>query len=197
MDKANCNLILRKHYNIKRPFILYIGGFSSRKNVNSLILAFSKIYKNLNKEFDLVIVGANKDSANYLAELTNDLKISSNVIFTGFVPEEHLPLLYNGCDAFVYPSIYEGFGLPPLEAMSCGTCVISSNLSSIPEVVGDGGILINPLDLKSFTHTLGNLLNDENLQASLKAKALKRASLFSWEETTKKTLYAYNKILSI
>lgn len=196
MDKEKCKSILNKHYNISKPFILYIGGFSGRKNVNSLILAFSKVYKKLNKDYNLVIVGANNDTAEYLSSLSNSLEVSSRIIFTGFVPTEHLPILYNGCDLFVYPSLYEGFGLPPLEAMSCGACVVSSNLSSIPEVVKDGGILINPLDMKDFTDTLEKVLNDINLQQSLKSKALKRASLFSWEDTSKKTLEAYNKVFS-
>ncbi|PRR78661.1 Capsular glucan synthase [Clostridium liquoris] len=196
MDKEKCKYILRKFYNIEKPFILYIGGFSDRKNVDSLIAAFSQVYKKLNKDYNLVIAGANRDTAKYLANLSNNLEVSSRIIFTGFVPTEHLPLLYNGCDVFVYPSLYEGFGLPPLEAMSCGACVISSNLSSIPEVVGDGGILIHPLDIKSFVDTLEKVLNDNTLQESLKSKALKRASLFSWENTAKKTLEAYGKIFS-
>jgi hypothetical protein len=166
------------------------------EKIDSLIAAFSQVYKKLNKDYNLVIAGANRDTAKYLANLSNNLEVSSRIIFTGFVPTEHLPLLYNGCDVFVYPSLYEGFGLPPLEAMSCGACVISSNLSSIPEVVGDGGILIHPLDIKSFVDTLEKVLNDNTLQESLKSKALKRASLFSWENTAKKTLEAYGKIFS-
>lgn len=196
MDKEKCAYILNKFYNIKKPFILYIGGFSSRKNVDSLIMAFSKVYKKLNKDYNLVIVGANKDTGDYLTNLSNNLDISSQVIFTGFVPTEHLPLLYNGCDLFVYPSLYEGFGLPPLEAMSCGTCVISSNLSSIPEVIGDGGMLIDPLNIKDLATAIEKVLNDSSLQESLKSKALKRASLFSWEDTAKKTLQAYTKVFS-
>lgn len=197
LDKEKCKIIIKENYNIDKPFILYIGGFSPRKNVKSLILAFSKIYMNLNEEYNLVIVGANKDDRNLLKDLSIDLAVESRVKFTGFVNEDLLPVLYNGCDVFVYPSLYEGFGLPPLEAMSCGTPVITSDISSIPEVVGDGGILIDPFDIDSLMSSLENLLNSESARSSLSIKALQRASNFSWEKTSEKTVEAYKNILSI
>lgn len=148
LEKDKCRYNIKTKYNINNPFILYIGGFSPRKNVSSLIAAFSKIHKNLDRNYDLIIVGSNKDDLDVLKNLSMDLNIKDNVKFTGFVEEEMLPVFYNACDIFIYPSLYEGFGLPPLESMSCGTPVITSNTSSIPEVVGDGGILINPFDTK-------------------------------------------------
>lgn len=195
MDKEKCNFILKKFYNITKPFILYIGGFSPRKNVHSLIAAFSKLYNKLPIEYELVIVGANKDSGQSLLSMSNNTRAKDNIVFTGFVPEGHLPLLYNGCDLFVYPSLYEGFGLPPLEAMSCGTPVISSNLSSIPEVVGDGGILIDPYDEKGLQDIMEEILSDMDYQNSIKEKAILRSALFSWEKTALSTLDAYNKTL--
>lgn len=197
LDKEKCKATVLDKYNIDKPFILYIGGFSPRKNVKSLILAFSKIYMNLKKEYNLVIVGANKDDMSLLKDLSMDLNVQSHVKFTGFVDETLLPVLYNACDTFVYPSLYEGFGLPPLEAMSCGTPVITSNISSIPEVVGDGGILIDPFNIESLMNSLENLLNNETLRSSLSVKALKRASNFSWEKTSEKTIEAYKSILDI
>lgn len=197
LDKQCCSNFLRDTYNLNKPFILYLGGFSERKNVSSIITAFSKIYNDLDEKYNLVIVGGYKDSSQRLVKLANELGINSHVIFTGFVPEEHLPIFYNGCDAFVYPSFYEGFGLPPLEAMNCGTPVIASNLTSIPEVVGDGGILINPYDISEISSAIGNLLSSEKLRAALSYKALKRAKEFSWQNTAEKTLKIYESVYNV
>lgn len=197
LDKIYCRNFLKDVYNLTDPFILYLGGFSERKNVASLLTAFSKVYKDLNKKYNLVIVGGYKDSSQRLVELTNELKINSHVIFTGFVPEEHLPIFYNGCDTFVYPSFYEGFGLPPLEAMNCGTPVIASNLTSIPEVVKDGGVLINPYDISEISFAIGNLLSNDKLRADLSYRGLKRASEFSWQNTALNTLKVYESIYNL
>jgi glycosyltransferase involved in cell wall biosynthesis len=194
LDKEQCQYVLEKKFNIKQPYILYIGGFSPRKNVRSLIMAFSTVLRELNKEHKLVIVGSLKDEGSSLKELSDRLNISSNIIFTGFVEEELLPVLYNGSEAFIYPSFYEGFGLPPLEAMSCGIPVITSNISSIPEVVGDAGILIDPYDTSNLMNALGVLLNDDNLKASLSKKGLEKSKEFSWEKTAEKTLDVYSQI---
>ena len=194
LDKVLCSSFLKDVYNLSDPFILYLGGFSERKNVVSVLTAFSKIYSDLNKKYKLVIVGGYKDSSQRLVKLTTELKIDNDVIFTGFVPEEHLPIFYNCCDTFVYPSFYEGFGLPPLEAMNCGTPVIASNLTSIPEVVGDAGILINPYDISELSLAIGNLLSNENLREELSHKGLKRAEEFSWQSTAINTLKVYESV---
>jgi len=194
LDKLHCKSFLEKAYNLVNPFILYLGGFSERKNVASAITAFSKVYKDLNKNYNLVIVGDYRDSSQKLVKLTNELNMQSHVIFAGFVPEEHLPLFYNCCEALIYPSFYEGFGLPPLEAMNCGTPVIASNLTSIPEVVGDAGILINPYNIEDISLAIGNLLSNEKLRSELSAKALARAKQFSWQNTAGRTLKVYESI---
>ena len=195
LDKERCKSFSSLNYNIKKPFILYIGGFSPRKNVKALIFAFSKIYKSLPKQYNLVVVGANKDERDYLDVLSKDLELSSSIIFTGFVPEEHLPMLYNACDVFAYPSLYEGFGLPPLEAMSCGTPVITSNITSIPEVVGNAGMLINPYDAASLSSSLEELLNDESLRDIYSKKGIERSKQFNWMKTSKKTLEVYESLV--
>jgi glycosyltransferase involved in cell wall biosynthesis len=194
LDKEKCKYIVEKNLNIKKPYILYIGGFSPRKNVRSLIMAFSKIRKDINQDCKLVIVGSLKDDGNTLKALTERLKIDSKVVFTGFVEEDMLPYLYNGAEVFVYPSFYEGFGLPPLEAMSCGTPVITSNVSSIPEVVKDAGILIDPYDTSNLITALGNLINNENLKNELSSKGLAKAAEFSWDRTALQTLSAYKTV---
>ena len=194
LDKTYCKNMLRDTYKLTEPFILYLGGFSERKNVASVLTAFSKVYKDLDRKYNLVIVGGYKDSSQRLVMLANELGIDDIVVFTGFVPEEHLPIFYNCSDAFIYPSFYEGFGLPPLEAMNCGTPVIASNLTSIPEVVGDGGILINPYNISEISLAIGNLLSNENLRQELSYKGLKRAKEFSWQETAQSTLKVYEDI---
>ncbi|MGH4138456.1 glycosyltransferase family 4 protein [Clostridium sp.] len=194
LDKTLCKDFLKDMYNLTDPFILYLGGFSERKNVSSVLTAFSRVYKDLEKKYNLVIVGGYKDSSQKLLKLTHELGLDSHVIFTGFVPEEHLPIFYNSCDTFIYPSFYEGFGLPPLEAMNCGTPVIASNLTSIPEVVGDGGILINPYDISEISSAIGNLLSNEKLRSELSSKGLKRASEYSWQNTALNTLKVYESV---
>ncbi|WP_139905726.1 glycosyltransferase family 4 protein [Clostridium thermarum] len=197
LDKEWCRYMIEKKMNIKKPYILYIGGFSPRKNVRSLIMAFSKVYPNLNKDYVLVITGSLRDEGNSLKELCSNLQIYSQVVFTGFVEEDMLPILYNGAELFVYPSYYEGFGLPPLEAMSCGTPVITSNVSSIPEVVGDAGILIDPYDTTNLMEALVNTLSDEKLKEHLSQAGLNRAAQYSWKRTAAETLEVYKKIIGM
>lgn len=195
LDKAICKSKIREKYNINNPFILYLGGFSARKNVSTLINSFLKVHSSLNEDYNLVIAGARKDLGEHLCSKYSHL--TSKIIFTGFIPLNELPYFYNSCDAFVYPSLYEGFGLPPLEAMSCGAPVITSNTTSIPEVVGDSGLLINPHDEDELTNSLEKLLNNESLRKSLSTKSLKQASKFSWRKTATKTFKAYKKIYEL
>lgn len=194
LNKNTCKNVVKTKFNISKPFILYLGGFSPRKNVKSLIYAFKKSISNLDKEYDLVLAGSDRNECQEIKSLINDLNISDNIKFTGFLEEELLPIFYNSCDLFVYPSLYEGFGLPPLEAMCCGAPVLSSNLSSIPEVVGTGGILVNPTDVNELSDNIIKILNNIELQDELKSNALNRAKKFSWSITAKKTLDVYNSI---
>ncbi|ABK62543.1 glycosyltransferase family 4 protein [Clostridium novyi] len=192
LDKNMCKSLLKEKYNITNPFVLYLGGFSARKNVPSLINSFLKVHSSLNDDYNLVIAGARKDLGEYLnkkySSLTNKIK------FTGFIPQEELPIFYNACDSFVYPSLYEGFGLPPLEAMSCGIPVITSNTTSIPEVVGNSGLLINPYSEDDISNSLVKLLNDKTLQETLSKRSLKQSARFSWQKTAKNTFEVYKKV---
>ncbi len=150
--------------------------------------------KNSKIEYNLVIVGSYRDASQELVKLKDSLNMDKYIKFTGFAPDEDLPIYYNACEAFVYPSFYEGFGLPPLEAMNCGTPVITANVTSIPEVVGDGGLIINPYNEQDLQHAMELILSSETLRNEYSRLALERAKFFSWEITAKNTLAVYEDV---
>lgn len=189
MDKAYCRNSLSR-YNITDPFILYVGTLEPRKNIPKLIKAFYKI-KKLGINHKLVIAGKKGWNYKEIFETIKNLKLQTDVLFTGYMPEEDLPILYNAADLFVYPSLYEGFGLPPLEAMACGTPVITSNTSSLPEVVGDAGVIVDPCNVGGLANVMYEVLINESLREDMRTKGLERARMFSWERTAKETLQAY------
>lgn len=194
LDKNVCKDFVKENFSINTPYILYIGGFSTRKNVCELILAFNQINPSLKTPYTLVLGGAVKDEGEKLVSLVESLNLQNNVIFTGYLNDNILPILYNGAEAFVYPSIYEGFGLPPLEAMSCKTAVITSNLTSIPEVTGDAAILIDPFNSEELATNLFKLLDNDELRNNLASKGYIKSLEFSWKNTAQKTLEAYNSL---
>lgn len=193
LNTLECCSYVKGKYNIIKPFILYIGGFSERKNVRELIQSFIKTYKSLNKDYSLVLAGSRRDIG---TRLYNEFKHHDNIIFTGYIESSELPILYNAAELFVYPSLYEGFGLPPLESMKCGTPVISSNLSSIPEVVKDAGILINPYNISELQEAIVEILNNDDLRLNYAKKSLDRAQNFNWKKTSSLTENAYESIIS-
>lgn len=186
---------IQNRYGIKDRFILYIGGFSPRKNIRGLINAYHKIYKDLKTTCKLVILG--KPSRDYpgLVKLVESLDLTGNVLFPGFIPMQDLPFFYNASNLFVYPSFYEGFGLPPIEALACGTPTIVSNVSSMPEVVGDAAIQINPHDLLSLASAMHRVLTEPELALELRKKGIKRAEGFSWTKTAAQTIKVYQDVL--
>lgn len=195
-DKQISKSLVNNLYNIQGDFILYIGGFSPRKNIIGLMEAFSKLLAKYRKDIKLVIAGKKGISYDIYRLRAEQLNISEKVIFPGFISMEHLPYLYSASELFVYPSFYEGFGLPPIEAMACGIPVIASNSTSIPEIVGDNTISINPNDTDELFEAMLKVLEDDSLRESLITKGLVRASELSWRDTALKTLKAYNKIIN-
>jgi glycosyltransferase involved in cell wall biosynthesis len=129
-----------------------------------------------------------------LFQKIEQLGLGKDVIFLDFVPHQDLPVLYSGADIFVYPSLYEGFGLPVLEAMACGTPVICSNVSSLPEIAGDAAILVDPHHVEELSQAIYCLLMDAAKKEELREKGLKRAQMFSWEKTASKTLEVYQEV---
>ena len=173
-------------YRIESPYIFYIGGLNAHKNVATLIRAMSLVK---HKNIRLVIGGKtdsdNSSGQNIYQEILSQAKklgVSDRLVFSGFIQDEDLPAIYQGAKVFVYPSFYEGFGLPPLEALASGVPVICSNSASLPEVVGEAGILIDPNDYEGFAKGVDRILEDSKLANSLINKGLLRASEFSWEK---------------
>jgi len=183
----------RLKYGIPDNFLLYVGTIEPRKNLSRLIEAFYLFKKETPKseEVKLILVGGQGWLYNEIFSRVRELKMENEIIFTGYVSNEDLPFLYNMAMAFVYPSLYEGFGLPPLEAMSCGTPVISSNTSSIPEVVGDAGILVDPYNVNDWASAISQLAGSSILRSELSSKGLIQASKFSWKRCAEETLGVY------
>ncbi|MDR3654055.1 MAG: glycosyltransferase family 1 protein [Paludibacter sp.] len=184
--------ILNK-FNIQSKFILFIGTLEPRKNIENLIRSFDKISIS-NPEIKLVLVGRKGWFFESMFSLVNELRLSDKIIFTGFVTENEKFLLLSKCDIFVYPSIYEGFGLPILEAFVYQKPTISSSISSIPEVAGDAAILINPSSVEELAQEIDKLLNDKLLYNSLIPKMKERLKIYSWYNTANKTKQLYNKL---
>ncbi|MFZ5351216.1 MAG: glycosyltransferase family 4 protein [Bacillota bacterium] len=194
MNKDAAWSVLKEKYSYDNKYILYIGGFSPRKNVEGLLDAYKRICGELPEKYDLVMLGASKDNHYELNKRICDLGLEDRVVLTGYVPYEHLPYFYNCADLFVYPSFYEGFGLPPLEAMTCGTPVITSNVTSIPEIVGDGAVTIDPYDNELLSETMYNVLTDAEKKNKLIENALRRAYNFSWKKTAIETIKVYEEL---
>ncbi len=184
---------VRQRHNLNFPFILYVGTLESRKNIPALIKAFYK-FKKMGLPYKLVIGGKKGWKYKDIFETIDKLNLQKDVLFTGYVLGEDLPALYNAADLLVYPSIYEGFGLPPLEAMACGTPVITSNTSSLPEVVGDAGIMVDPYDVEGLADAIHEVLTNDGLREDMIKKGLERAKMFSWERCARETIKVYEEI---
>lgn len=185
---------IRRKYDLPGCFILAVGTIEPRKNYGTLLKAY-RVLRGQGQEVGLVIVG--KKGWRY-ADFFRQLResgLEGQVKLLGLLPDADLPTIYSAAELFVFPSLYEGFGLPPLEAMACGTPVICSNAASLPEVVGDGGILLEPCDVRALTEAIGRVLTDEHLRADLRTRGLAQARKFSWEHAARATLAVYQKVV--
>ena len=169
---------MREKYSIEGSYILSLGSLEPRKNLNRLFQAWKKITRD-SQDIELVVVG---EMVSSFRDPDFDNSIT-RIRFLGRIDDQDLPGLYSGALCFIYPSIYEGFGLPVLEAMACGTPVITSNTTSLPEVAGDACLLINPYDTDEISETIQKVLQDANLHEDLRTRGLLRAKQFSWEKT--------------
>jgi glycosyltransferase involved in cell wall biosynthesis len=186
---------VRDLYGIEGDYVLSVGAIQPRKNLSRLIAAYSSLRRTQagGKLPQLVLVGKCAWLYDETLRTIKDLEVSNSVVLTGYVPEDHLPALYSGALFFVYPSYFEGFGLPPLEAMKCGAPVIVGNKTSLPEIVGDAGVLVDPFDVNEIACAMERLMRDSSFRSHLRAKGLERAKLFDWKETARRTLAVYRK----
>jgi glycosyltransferase involved in cell wall biosynthesis len=184
---------VRQTYGINGDYILSVGSIQPRKNLARLLSAYQRLRRTRPQSSvpKLVVVG--KCAWLYHETLKAIEEIGPGVIVTGYVPEKDLPPLYSGALCFVYPSFFEGFGLPPLEAMKCGTPVIAGNRTSLPEVVGDAGVLVNPFDIDAIASAIATMVDDSSLRSRLRIKSVNRARMFDWRETARRTLEVYKQ----
>jgi len=182
-------------YGLPECYILFVGSVEKRKNLRGLLRAYA-LLRQRGEQSPLVVVGARRWKYSQILKTLKELDLGKDVIFTGYVPDADLPAVYSGADLFVFPSFYEGFGLPPLEAMACGTPVVCSNAASLPEVVGDAAVMVDPYDVEGLAEAMRRVLACAGLRAELRAKGLERARQFTWERAARETIDVYRKVLA-
>lgn len=192
-DKQTCQEHLARTYAIRAPFLLYVGRIQARKNLLRLVEAYGRV-RQRGAAAALVIVGKKDWQSERLLEKIRELGLESNVHFTGFVPFEDLPLFYNAAEAFIFPSFFEGFGLPVIESMASGVATITSHGSSLEEVAGNGAMLIDPCETDSITAALDKVLYDRDFREKLAVAGIKRASQFTQGDLANKTLGVYRSL---
>jgi len=185
---------VRQRYQLTDPFILYAGNIRPHKNLERLIDAFQQLRREGFDQLKLLIIGDEISKYATLRRAVHRHKLHKHVRFLGFVPDQTLAALYRLAAVFVFPSLYEGFGLPPLEAMASGTPVVTSNVSSLPEVAGDAALLVDPYDTEAIAGAVRMVLTDEALRADLRARGLARAREFSWSRAAERVKQIYAEV---
>jgi len=199
IDRFESKAIIKRKYGISEDYVLYLGGVDYRKNIKKLIISFNNLLVNSDANFKLVLAGdvfTRKDNKDVKAvcALIEKLNMADNIKMPGLIDEKDLNALYGAANIFVFPSLYEGFGLPILEAMACGTPVITSNISSIPEVCGDAALLVDPNDVDSIAMAMHKVLYSNDMKGQMIRKGLERAKKFSWKMTAEETLAVYKEV---
>ncbi|MGH9802588.1 MAG: glycosyltransferase family 4 protein, partial [Blastocatellia bacterium] len=194
LPPSECQPVLDKHQ-IRQPYLLYVGTIEPRKNLLTLIRAYDELLRTTDHHPQLALCGGKGWLYEEVFKLIAELKLTDQVRFTGYVADEDLPALYSAAEAFVYPSLYEGFGLPPLEAMACGTPAITSNVSSLPEVVGQAGLIHDPNDWQALAAHIARLLGDKAAREHFKQAGIEQAARFSWDRAARETQSVYDEVV--
>jgi len=180
---------------LPNEYVLFLGNLEPRKNLPTLINAYRSLPARLRDRYPLVIAGAKAWQTNEIDRAFRSLRKDEKIILTGYVHQAQIPDLYRGASLFIYPSLYEGFGLPVIEAMACGVPVLTSNTTSLPQVVAEAGVQVNPTDETALRQAMAELLEDGDLRCKLSEKGLQRVKQFSWEKCARETLRIYENIL--
>lgn len=183
-------------YGIRRPYVLALGNLQPRKNVARLVEAFALARREGNLPHLLVVAGKAQWRESEIFATAQRLGLEDAVRFPGYVADEDLPALYSGADCFAYPSLYEGFGLPPLEAMACGTPVLASHAGALAEVVGDAAWVVDPTDVRDIARGLLTLLTDPETARAYRERGLAHAATFSWRRLAQQTLEVYRQVVA-
>jgi len=192
-DPLLLSRVCRK-YHLPAHFILFVGSLEPRKNLLRLVAAYARIASTLRKDVHLVVAGGAGWLSEDLQPTVQRLGVTEQVHFVGYVPEEDLPALYSLATVFAYPSLYEGFGFPVLEAMQCGVPVLTSNVSALPEVSGDAALFVSPTEVDDIAVGMARLLDDADLRTELRTQGYARAGAFSWERCARETLAVYRRV---
>lgn len=195
IDPIDAAQSIAAHYHLEPGYVLCVGSLEPRKNIEQVIEAYALLRRHRPQMPRLVVVGGGTWRHNRLRELATKLQLEQQIVFTGHVPTIHLSALFRCAGVFVYPSLYEGFGFPPLEAMACNCPVVTSNTTSLPEVVGNAALLIDPQDVYALATGIEQVLFDADLAQELRSRGQVRVQQFSWRRCAEETVAVYRRVL--
>jgi len=194
VNRSQAEQTLKMHYGITTPFVLMVGVLQPRKNLPLAVQAFARAVVPADLPHRLVVMGKAGWGTDALLRAVSRWNVQSRTVFTGYVPDEHLPHFYSAADALMYPSLYEGFGLPPLEAMQCGCPVLASDIAVMREVVGEAGMLLPPTDPVVWAQALHTVLTNEWTRQQMRDRGFRQSARFSWRESAQRTLEVYEAV---
>lgn len=186
---------IKQRYRIRNRFILALGGLDPRKNTARVLQAFKKFRQQSEADYQLVIVGLPKSGQSLFSRIAVEIGIPEKTVLTDFVPQKDLVALHNAAELFLYPSLYEGFGLPVLEAMACGAPVITSTAGSIPEIAGDAALLIEPRDVEALALAIEEVVTDQAFRQELVSRGFEHVKKFSWAKAARELLAVYERVM--